>query len=163
VEQSFLARPYWRLCVAEWMERWRRALVEMQEVRDLCGPEVESVQDRYSDGAPLWNLHDLLTSEATDLSFRFVGAWELEVELTGKVLGARALRDANGGKWLAAIPGIERSASPAGRWIYAVSPEGVMTLRFSGQCPPPAGIKLRYPLEYVSAKVAPASGGEEEP
>ncbi len=56
--------------------------------------------------------------------FRRVDEYLLDAELTDKILQARQLRQQNGGKWPAAIPGIETTRYPGARWIYTVSPAG---------------------------------------
>jgi hypothetical protein len=47
----------------------------------------------------------------------------VDAELTSKVLEAKGLRQ-NGGRWPAAIPGIETSRYPGAAWRYEASPDG---------------------------------------
>ncbi len=48
----------------------------------------------------------------------------VDAELTSKILEAKRLRKENGGRWPAAIPGIETSHFPGASWRYEASPDG---------------------------------------
>jgi hypothetical protein len=52
----------------------------------------------------------------------------IESELTDKILQARQLRRESSLKWPASVPGIEATCFPDAKWIYSVSPEGMMSL-----------------------------------
>jgi len=73
----------------------------------------------------------------------------VETELARKVLDLKARRDAAGGTWPAAVPGIESSVCKGARWTYSVAPDGRMTLAFSrgfGGQPPPTFTAASRPL-----------------
>jgi hypothetical protein len=54
----------------------------------------------------------------------------LDAELTDRIIHAKVLR-AELGHWPTAIPGLETSQMPGGRWVYAVRGDGGMTISFS--------------------------------
>ncbi len=82
--------------------------------------------------------------------FRRVDEFLLDAELTDKILQARQLRRRNGGQWPAAIPGIETTRYPGARWIYSVSPTGVMTLELD-QNPYKDRGGFKLPLRFTSS------------
>lgn len=75
---------------------------------------------------------------------------DMAVEGTAKVLAAKTARAGTpDGAWPTAIPGVEESRCEGARWLYAVDPAGVMSLRFDGEVQTPAGFPgSKIPLEY---------------
>jgi hypothetical protein len=75
----------------------------------------------------------------------------VDAELTAKVLEARRLRREGGGRWPAAIPGVESSRFPGASWRYEVSPDGGMSLAFSRELASPYGKGVTpLPLRFTS-------------
>jgi hypothetical protein len=99
--------------------------------------------------------HILLAVSMPNTKNSFVRADRLVVdaELTSKILEAKRLRSENGGRWPAAIPGIETSRFPGASWRYEVSPEGGrMSIAFSRELASPygqSGMKA-LPLRFSS-------------
>jgi len=146
----------WELGVAGTLERTGRALAEVEGDPDSCAVAATDLAERSDHAFPFWNsAGPALTYECWSV-YPEVRSLELTIELTCKVLQAKAARHANGGAWPAAIPEIENSATPGGYWIYGVSPGGVMTLRFSRNCTRP-GYEEFSPV-FTSADAA-ARGG----
>jgi hypothetical protein len=83
-------------------------------------------------------------------SFRRVDRLVIESELTDKILQARSLRRENNLRWPAAVAGIEATRFPGARWIYAVSPQGTMTLSLSEE-PKWGASGLVLPCRFTSS------------
>ena len=149
VVASWPLRPYWCLCVADWSDRFRQALLEAGSAPDLCMLDLEALVARWNEAVPGWNFYGKVKGMDSLKTFRRAGRIQLELELTRKVLEAKAARDANGGVWPAAIPGIETSANPGGHWIYDLSRDGAVTIGYSEECEIPSASGTKYPLFYT--------------
>jgi len=118
------ARPYARYCTADLSEAWHRRLVEISELDYLC--------DRGADldiPVPQWNLVGRIAVPGYSGLIERIARLEIDLELTAKLLELRSARDANGGAWVASLPGIESSrACPRDRWLYEVGPGGGMSI-----------------------------------
>jgi hypothetical protein len=102
---------------------------------------------------PEKNASDILVSIAMPNlmdSFRRVDRLVIESELTDKILQARSLRRENNLRWPAAVAGIEATRFPGARWIYAVSPQGTMTLSLSEE-PKWGASGLVLPCRFTSS------------
>ena len=136
--------------MADSVDGARKLVGQLQDVQDPCGFDARETRRHLEDSLPRWNMTRGVLMGWPLRVYVEIGEGELELELTRKVLEARAAREANGGAWPAAIPGIETSVNPGGHWFYEVSPDGVMTLRFSEGCGVLGATRPASPLEYVS-------------
>jgi hypothetical protein len=143
---DFLGRPWYRMEMADYSDLMRVELVRLRSTP-------------LSDGAPEsaspkgWGLsHTLASAYVPNIRNLFARADRLVVdaELTSKILEAKHLRRENGGRWPAAIPGIETSRYPGASWRYEVSPDGGRILiAFSRGLAIPDGAKP-LPLRFSS-------------
>ena len=133
----------------------------MADYSDLVRAELVSLRSTpVSDRAPEsaspkgWGLsHTLASAFVPNIRNLFARADRLVVdaELTSKILEAKHLRRENGGRWPAAIPGIEKSAFPDASWRYEVSPDGSRILiALSRALASPEGWKRSLPLRFSS-------------
>lgn len=75
----------------------------------------------------------------------------VDAELTAKVLEARRLRREGGGRWPAAIPGVETSRYPGASWRYEALPATGMSLTFSRELASPYPKDVTpLPLRFTS-------------
>jgi hypothetical protein len=119
-----VARPYARYCTADLSEVWLRRLVELSELDYLCDRDVDVDMT-----VPRWNFVGRFALPGVSGVVERVARLEVDLELTAKILELRAARDANGGAWVASLPGIESSrACPRDRWLYEVDRGGGMSI-----------------------------------
>ena len=105
-----------------WSEDGEKMRLAYLRIKDSPLSDQEFSEINHSLRMPMPNLLD---------TFRRADRLVLDTELTAKILQARELRLQNGGRWPAAIPGIETSRFPGAGWIYSVSPDGMMSLSLS--------------------------------
>lgn len=153
---TFLGRPFIRLCLADTQ---RLLLDEVQLAQKLgpCAPDSEylSLSSKVLPTVPRWNL--IAAIALPNLSaYGRVKHLRIQLELTRKVLALKAAR-ANSGKWPPPDESMAQSFCPGERWVYEVTPDGGMSLTFSG---PPAAkelVRTPFPQEY---REEPPKGGK---
>jgi len=80
-----------------------------------------------------------------------VARYELDREMTTKLLDLKWAREELGGAWPARLPGIERSPTcPDDRWIYQMTPGSEVSLAFSRPVEWEGLRGLDLPLRYVA-------------
>jgi hypothetical protein len=126
------SRPYVRLCVTDLSESWRRRLVEFAAFDFVCDRDLAI----FNVDVPWWNKIGGTFAAYANPNLanapRRIGRYELDAELTAKLIELRAARRANGGRWPAVVPGIDVStACPDDRFDYRVGADGTRRLEFS--------------------------------
>jgi hypothetical protein len=150
---DFLGRPWHRMQMADYSDLVRVELVSLRSAPlsdrapEPTNPTAESANPKG------WGLaHTLASIAIPNIRDSFARADRLVVdaELTSKILEAKHLRRENGGRWPAAIPGIEASRYPEASWRYEASPDGGrMSIAFSRELAFPEGLKP-LPLRFSS-------------
>lgn len=157
-----ITRPYVRLSVAGSLG----TMLEMLETAETAGPCPEGLEARIDEviqRIPSWNALAKLAIPNTASSWQRAHRLQLDLELTGKILLAKEARDANGGAWPDAVPGIEASVCPEGRWTYARSAGRVSITydrvpRFNDLKPSALVLPMTYE-EPIAPAVPPAGRG----
>jgi hypothetical protein len=155
---SRLTLPYLRLCAAGSAD----VLLDFVEaVRDAgpCSLDLTAKITPIFKKIPWWNaIARVAVPDVAPSQYR-AGRTRVDVELTRKILEARATRDKNGGKWATAIAGIEDSVCKGEKWSYAVSGDK-MTFAYSKELPAPPSQPFVLPLKFeeVIQPVAPKRG-----
>jgi hypothetical protein len=145
---TLLQRPYGNIVWADVIEGMRLDYLRVRDSQPLSAGDVpERKAGAKSSSADI--IRSIQTPNLLN-EFRRVDSFVLDAELTDKVLEARQLRQQNGGKWPAAIPGIETTRLPGARWIYSVSPGGAMSLSLSTEPHWDQG-GLILPLRFTSS------------
>ena len=134
--QDFLTRPMYRLAMVDYSNLLRDEFAQLRGAPlsdHFPEPPTPDVRDVA---------HILIAVSMPNTKNAFVRADRLivDAELTSKILEAKRLRSENGGRWPAAIPGIETSRFPGASWRYEVSPDGGwMSISFSRELASPYG------------------------
>ncbi len=122
---------------------------------NICSGNSDAIAKKVNLIPAPWNL--LAQNQQPGLlnAWRKEGARSLEMELVQKVLQAKALAAAQGGRWPAALPDVESRVCPGERWVYRVTSEGRMSLAFSRKVEESsAGAERKMlPLTYESGGV----------
>ena len=151
-----LARTYLHLCAASSAD----ILLDLLESVRNEDPCVQDLQDKLAPivkKAPWWNIVGRIAIPNLGVWAR-AGRIQVEVELTRKILEARAARDKNGGSWPPSLPGIEASVCKGEKWTYTLSPDR-LTIAFSKDFPPPSAQSSMLPLRHEEAVLtAPRKG-----
>ena len=143
---NVLGAPAHRISMAEYSNLTR------DEFAKLRGAPLsdESFEPPTRDVLDVAHVHVSLQKTARNL-FARADRLVVDAELTSKILEAKRLRRQNGGRWPAAIPGIETSHFRGASWRYEVSPDGGRILiAFSRALASPAGWKRSIPLRFSS-------------
>jgi hypothetical protein len=148
--RDFLERPWYRMEMADCSDLMR---IELDRLRSSPLSDRSFKAENEKKGLGL--AHILASIALPNIRNSFVRADRLVVdaELTSKILEARSLRRENGGRWPAAIPGIEASRYPEASWRYEASPDGGrMSIAFSRALtfPDGQGWKRSLPLRFSS-------------
>ncbi len=117
---SWFLRPYSILVSSQFTEGLRKDYLEIRE-----SSSVRDIPDEKTTGRTPAQIMLSIHIPNTHSSFRRVDEFLIDAELTDKILQARQLRQQNGGKWPAAISGIDITRLPGARWVYSVSAEGM--------------------------------------
>ena len=140
-----LRRPFSSVVWSQVIEKMRRAYVEIRDA-----PVAREVPERPRANETAADILFAISWPNLYSTFLRVDEFALDAELTDKILQARQLRALNGGKWPAAIPGIAATRYSGARWIYTVSPAGVMTLELN-QKPYKNRGGFQLPLRFTSS------------
>lgn len=138
------ARPYMRMCVDELGVAWRSRLENFARLDYLCDRDLHELDADLRLRSPWWNVLSDMVPNLSGIPVR-LARFELDLELTRKVLRLKAERDLRDGRWPDSLPGITvSSACPADRWTYRVEPDGAVSLAFSRpiEWPDPLGFVL---------------------
>ena len=119
--------PYFRWCLEDASERWRRHLERVAQVDSLCGPDLQALDRELLESTPWWNRisNSLYSNLAGSLSR--VARLELDLELTAAILDLESRRR-EAGAWPASYPIETSSACPDARWRYALRDDGGFSL-----------------------------------
>jgi hypothetical protein len=144
---ALIARPWNRLAEADYSEA---VCTELARLRDA------PLSDTPSAVPPLGRTHTVraliaMANPNTRNSFLRGDRLVVDAELTSKVLEAKRLRKANGGRWPVEIPGIETSALRNARWIYTVTPDGHASIELSRKLDWGQTVGLVLPTRWTSA------------
>jgi hypothetical protein len=132
--RNFLMSPTDRLVMTDSSNLMRDELAKLQAA-PLTDHFPEVPNSDVRDAA-----HIILAISMPNIHNSFLRADRLVVdaELTSKILEAKRLRRQNGGRWPAAIPGIEASRFPGASWRYEASSDGArMSIAFSRELDSP--------------------------
>jgi hypothetical protein len=144
-----VTKPYVRYCTSVLSEEWRRRLVNLSELDYLCDRDLSAYDAHLDLSVPRWNVIGKIIAPTMEGVLQRLARYEVDAELTRKVLEAKAARAANGGRWRQELQGIERSeACPEDGWVYEVTPTGAMTLAFSRQISWPLQRGTNLPTFY---------------
>jgi hypothetical protein len=155
--EDAIGRPYLRLSMASIQECALDMVQGFQKV-GLCASEeaINKAGELSLKGIPRWNIIGRIAVPDLSNAWCRVKYLRIQMELTQKVLDIKAARDAQGA-WPAQVPGIEKSFCPRERWIYTVTPDGVMSIAYSGAPPSKDAVKgFRPPQEYKEGTPAKA-------
>ena len=125
--------PYVSFCTTDLSERWRRRLIELSELGSFCDRDLEALGITLSVEPAAWNLVARKTWFGDmDGVLRRLARYELDREMTSKLLELQRVREDSHGPWPASLPGIEQSPTcPEDHWIYEALPGGEVSLAFS--------------------------------
>lgn len=139
-------RPYVTYCIADTSDDMRRAIERLERVPALCDYDLDARQAGLAVPVPGWNVVSPVMVPDLSGAVERLARFELDLELTRRVLELEAARAASG-RWPAELPGgAASSACPRDRWIYAPA-DGGMRLglerepswpELMGPDPPPA-------------------------
>jgi len=131
-----LEAPAHRVAMAEYSELMREEFAQLRAA---------PLSDHFSeppnpDGRSAAHIMFAMSLPNNRNSFLRADRLVVDAELTSKILEAKQLRKENGGRWPAAVPGIEASRYPGASWRYEVSPDGGrMSIAFSRELASPYG------------------------
>lgn len=144
---GLLERPQARVMWAEYSDVLRARLVEIHAAPLSDHLPEAATRDRWTAG----RIAATIAMPNLDNAFLRADRLVVDAELTSKVLEARRLRREGGGRWPAAIPGVEASRFPGASWRYEASPDGGMSLAFSRELASPYGRNVEpLPLRFTS-------------
>jgi hypothetical protein len=141
-----VSQGYVRLCAAQGADKLLD-MVELLQASDPCAADTKGRVDQIVQGIPKWNFFARIALPNLTTSWRRADRMKLDLELTEKLLQAREARDLNGGRWPAALPGLDVSPCAGERWTYELTPERV-TLAFSGDVQVETGKSPVLPRTY---------------
>jgi hypothetical protein len=134
--RDFLLRPAYRLMMVDYSDLMREDFAQLRAT-PLVDHFAESSTPVVRDTA---HIMFAISMPNTHNSLVRADRLVVDAELTSKILEAKRLRRENGGRWPAAIPGIETSRYPGASWRYEVSPDGArMSIAFSRELASPYG------------------------
>jgi len=127
-----IAGPYLVYSSADLIERWRLLLIRLDGAVALCDADPAAAGIDPEMHVPGWNLvGKLMLSDLSD-TMRRLARYDLDLELTVRVLEIRARARSGNAQWPETLPGGERStACPDERWVYRASPGREMSLALS--------------------------------
>lgn len=145
-----IAAPYLRFCAASDLNRWRRAIEQLEKRRSLCPSSDETALNWKLPERPWWNYLTESSLPNVLATADRVGSLQVDLELTRRWLALSAARDESGA-WPARLPLPEASrACPGERWSYSQTTGGAAEIHFSREFAwPQAGVKL--PLRLSTA------------
>lgn len=149
-------KPFMRLCVAD-TQLWLLKHVKDLQGSDPCAADASTAAacDLKEEQLPRWNVVARIAIPNLTGSWQRVKYYDIQVELTRRVLAAKQARAADG-TWPATFPGSLGSRCPGQSWNYAVDSEGEMVLAYSAPLPDKKTIKSVYPHEFRQMTAAPA-------
>jgi hypothetical protein len=143
---NVLEAPAHRISMAEYSNLTRDEFANLRDAQLLD----QSLEPPTPDVLDVAHVHVSLQKTARN-TFARAGRLVVDAELTSKILEAKHLRRENGGRWPAAIPGIETSRFPGASWRYEVAPDGgEMSIALSRALASPEGWKRSLPLRFSS-------------
>jgi hypothetical protein len=152
---DLLGRPYLRLSFAGAAD----TVLEMVRIAEAAGPCPEGLGPKMVEaiGAiPKWNVLAKIAVPNINPSWGRAYRFQLDLELTEKILILKEARDKNGGAWPEAVPDIESSACPNGAWSYTRSPDRVtLVYNRTPKFPDVKSTALVLPLRYEEVVTAP--------
>ncbi len=132
--------------------------------RSICDGGVTELETQLMVQPARWNHLGQIAMPSFLAQWHKGGLRMLELELTQKVLQAKALAAQNGGQWPTELPELTSAVCPDEQWVYEVTPEGTMSLAFSHSFDDlDENRSFRHlPLMY-QAKTAPAGADQPGP
>jgi hypothetical protein len=114
-----------RLSTIDWIQSELQRYNQLKDL-SICSDRLNEAQKQVRSS---WN--SLLTDSDSSRSIVKGQTRLLEMELTQKVLTAKSLAAARGGKWPDTLPDLKSQVCPDQTWIYKVMPDGKMSISFS--------------------------------
>jgi hypothetical protein len=121
----FIRDPIRRLSTIDWIQSELQRYNQLKDV-SICSDRFNEAQKKVRSS---WN--SLLADSDNFQSILKGQTRSLEMELTQKVLTAKSLAAARGGKWPDTLPDLKSQVCPDQTWIYKVIPDGNMSISFS--------------------------------
>ncbi len=145
-----LAKPYFRWCLDDTAEIWRRHLERIAVLPSLCGADLRALNETMLAEIPWWDrIARTELANVGEVTWR-LARLQLDLELTGRVLALRSERDRTG-SWPSVLESAESSACPTRRWVYEVGPDGGMSIGLDAAVDGPKSMTLTLPTRYVAA------------
>ena len=155
-----VAEPYVRFCLAHTSDDYLERVTNLEAVGAICDHDLSARRADLSPSIPAWNLIGGHVFPSFSGIHRRIARFELDLELTLKLIELEQGRRASGGTWPDAPPGVTDSrACPGDRWIYEVSPGEGMTLAFSREIHWPGLKRPNLPTRFASAEGDPSRVG----
>ena len=147
-----VGEPYLRACMENTAEIWSRQLVRLARSRALCGVATESLEAETLAEIPWWNRFGGDVVKNLPGAMLRSARFDLDVELTARVLELRAAkRDA--GSWPAALMAeAESEACPGARWIYEIAPGNERSIALDRDVTWPGQVGAILPNRYVTSR-----------
>jgi hypothetical protein len=124
-----VAKPYFKLCMADVSDVYRERLENLDEVTAICDYDLSSRQADLEIPIPRWNVLGGLVVPNLGSALDRLARLEVDLELTARLLDLEQRRLDDEGSWPDSLPDGERSiACPKDRWIYDITDDGTMTL-----------------------------------
>jgi len=124
-----VAKPYFRLCMADVSDVYRERLDNLDEVTAICDYDLSSQQADLEIPIPRWNILGGLVVPNLGNALDRLARLEVDLEFTARLLDLEQRRHGGEGEWPDSLPDGEASiACPKDRWIYDVTDDGTMTL-----------------------------------
>jgi len=145
-----IAEPYYRFCLADLSDEFRRRLGNLEGVPAICDYDLSAYQADLDLSVPRWNVIGGLVVPTLGGTLSRLARLELDRELTLELIELERARRKNGGAWPDALPGGDRSeACPRDRWSYEVAADGAMTLAFGREPEWPMLTGPQLPLRFT--------------
>jgi len=126
-------------------------LLQLAKVESYCDLELASSGVDLELKPASWNVLSKITFGSLDDVPRRVARYELDREMTAKLLDLKWAREELGGRWPASLAGIEQSPTcPGDRWVFDATPGGGVSLAFSRPVEWEGLHGIDLPLHYVA-------------
>jgi hypothetical protein len=145
------SKPYVRWCATDIGESWRQRVVKLSELDWFCDRDFSAVGADLAIDVPWWNRvgHAVAIPNLAATPIR-VGRYELDAEITAKLLELRRARRENGGRWPDSVPGIRTSrVCPEDAFVYGVADDGTLRFEFGRPIEWEGQQGARLPNAYV--------------
>jgi hypothetical protein len=153
--------PYVDYSAADVSDRWRLLLIRTVEADAICDAAPLEAGVIPTMQVPGWNLVGRLVMNDLSDTIRRLARYDLDLELTSKVLELRDASHERDARWPDSLPGGDASTACTGeRWEYSVSPEGGVSLSLSREIDWGSLSGMSLPTRFaVPANVPSGSAG----